>query len=62
MSAYRPYFTVARPYGEWTVYCSIEYPRHDPPSSILIDGIEYRRVDWKCAGKSSTMREYSQGR
>ena len=56
MSTCRPYFTVARPYGEWTVYCSIEYPRHDPPSSILTDDTEYRRVDGKCSmGSSATM-------
>ena len=45
MSAQKPYYHVAPVLKVPTVFASIEYPRDEPPESIEIDGVVWRRVD-----------------
>ncbi len=43
MSAQKPYYHVAPVLKVPTVFASIEYPREEPPESIEIDGVVWRR-------------------
>ena len=45
MSAQKPYYHVAPVLKVPTVFASIEYPRDEPPESIEIDGVVWKRVD-----------------